>query len=134
MSETRLGEVLKSVGRSGSGVGHNRLRSLLVAAEVALATVALIGSGLFLRSMQAAQEMDLGFDSRHIGFLGLNPGGQRYPTEQGRQFYRDALVKARAFCSPLSPRVRVRDRPSRAFSSRTTTSSPDTSIPCGFRW
>ena len=97
VSQTQLSEVLKSVGRSGgSGVGHNRLRALLVGAEVALATVALIGSGLFLRSMQAAQEMDLGFDSKHIGFIGLNPGGQRYETTQGRQFYVDALAKARA--------------------------------------
>ncbi len=97
VSQTQLSEVLKAAGRSGaSGVGHNRMRAALVAAEVALATVALIGSGLFLRSMQAAQDMELGFDSKHVGFVFLNPGGQKYETAQGRQFYQDALEKARA--------------------------------------
>ncbi|MBX7186337.1 MAG: ABC transporter permease, partial [Vicinamibacteria bacterium] len=95
VSQSQLAEVLKAAGRSGtSGVGHNRVRSLLVAAEVALATVALIGSGLFLRSMQAAQDMELGFDSKHAGFIFLNPGGQKYGTPQGRQFYADAIEKA----------------------------------------
>jgi len=97
VSQSRLSEVLKASGRSGtSGVGHHRVRSLLVTAEVALATVALIGSGLFLRSMQAAQEMELGFDSKHTGFIFLNPGGQKYGKPQGQQFYLDAIAKARA--------------------------------------
>jgi predicted permease len=97
VSQSQLAEVLKAAGRAGaSGVGHNRLRSMLVAAEVALATVALIGSGLFLRSMQAAQELDLGLDGKHLGFVFLNPGGQKYETAQGRQFYLDAIEKARA--------------------------------------
>ena len=97
VSQSRLSEVLKASGRSGtSGVGHHRVRSLLVTAEVALATVALIGSGLFLRSMQAAQDMELGFDSKHAGFIFLNPGGQKYGKPQGQQFYLDAIAKARA--------------------------------------
>jgi predicted permease len=97
VSQTRLSEIMKSAGRSGgSGAGHNRVRATLVAAEIALATVALIGSGLFLRSMQAAQDMDLGFDSKHIGFIALNPAGQKYETPQGRQFYQDAIARARA--------------------------------------
>ncbi len=97
VSQTRLSEVLNMSGRSGaSSAGHNRARAVLVAAEIALATVALIGSGLFLRSMQAAQNMDLGFDSKHIGFVGLDPGGQRYAPPQGQQFYLQAIARARA--------------------------------------
>jgi putative ABC transport system permease protein len=96
VSQAQLAEVLKAAGRSGaSGVGQNRVRSLLVAAEVALATIALIGSGLFLRSMQAAQEMELGFDAKHVGFIGLNPGGQKYEKPRGEQLYQDAIAKAR---------------------------------------
>lgn len=108
VSQTQLAEVLKAAGRAGgSGVGHNRVRSILVAAEVALATVALIGSGLFLRSMQAAQEMELGFDSKHMGFIGLNPGGQKYEKPQGQQFYLDAIAKARALPQVESAAVAV---------------------------
>ncbi|MDD5543035.1 MAG: ABC transporter permease [Acidobacteriia bacterium] len=103
LSRSNLNEILKQGGRSGSlDLGHNRMRSLLVVSEIALATVALVGSGLFIRSMQAAQNMDLGFDSKHIGFMGLNPGIQNYDQPRGEQFYLDAIAKAR-----LVPGVRA---------------------------
>jgi putative ABC transport system permease protein len=73
VSRTNLSETLKAGGRTGAAsVSSNRIRSLLVMSEIGLATVALIGAGLFVRSMQAAQRMDLGFDSAHIGFINLN--------------------------------------------------------------
>jgi putative ABC transport system permease protein len=90
-----LNDTLKAGGRSG-GTTTNRTRSVLVVAEIGLATVALIGAGLFVRSMQAAQQADLGFDSAHIGFVFLNPGQQRYDREHGLQFYRDAIAAARS--------------------------------------
>ncbi len=97
ISRTNLNETLKAGGRSGAAsVSSNRIRSLLVISEIGLATVALIGAGLFVRSMQAAQRMDLGFDSAHIGFIQLNPGQQRYDQARGEQFYLDAMAKARA--------------------------------------
>ena len=97
LSQTKLNDMLKVGGRSGGlGSGQDRVRGLLVASEIALATVALIGSGLFVRSMQAVQDMDVGFDAKHVAFLGLTPGTQRYGQEQGEQFYRDAMAKARA--------------------------------------
>ena len=95
-SRVNLSEMMKVGGRAGSSVAHNRLRSLLVVAEIALAAVALIGSGLFVRSMQAAQNLDLGFDSKHIGFLGLTPGAQKYEPGRGRQLYKDAIERARS--------------------------------------
>jgi len=96
VSSTNLNEVLKSGGRSGAAnAGTNRIRSLLVVSEIGLATVALIGAGLFVRSMQAAQTMDLGFDSPHIGIMGLNPGQQHYDQVHGQQFYLDAMAAVR---------------------------------------
>ena len=97
VSRTNLNEVLKAGGRSGaSSAASTRLRSALVMSEIGLATVALIGAGLFVRSMQAAQRIDLGFDSAHIGFIALNPGQQRYDQARGQQFYLDAMARARA--------------------------------------
>jgi predicted permease len=97
VSRTNLNETLKAGGRSGAAsVASNRIRGLLVMSEIGLATVALIGAGLFVRSMQAAQRADLGFDSAHIGFVALNPGQQRYDPPRGQQFYRDAMDKMRA--------------------------------------
>ena len=95
VSRANLNETLKSGGRSGSAT-TNMTRSALVVSEIGLATVALIGAGLFVRSMQAAQQMDLGFDSAHIGFVFLNPGQQRYDQDRGLQFYRDAVAAARS--------------------------------------
>jgi len=97
VARANLNDVLKAGGRTGAAsVSSNRVRSLLVMAEIGLATVALIGAGLFVRSMQAAQRTDLGFDSAHIGFVALNPGQQRYDEPRGQQFYLDAMAKARA--------------------------------------
>jgi len=96
VSRTNLNDTLKAGGRTGaSSVGSNRIRSALVMSEIGLATVALIGAGLFVRSMQAAQRMDLGFDSAHIAFIALNPGQQRYDMARGQQFYEDAMARAR---------------------------------------
>jgi predicted permease len=96
VARANLNDTLKAGGRTGaSSIGSNRIRSALVISEIGLATVALIGAGLFVRSMQAAQRMDLGFDSPHIGFIALNPGQQKYDMARGQQFYVDAMAKAR---------------------------------------
>src|SRR6059036_2975499 len=62
-----LSDMLKAGGRGGAlDLGHHRMRGGLVIAEIGLATVALVGAGLFVRSLQAAQNIDLGYDARHI--------------------------------------------------------------------
>ncbi len=96
LSRTNLSATLRLGGRSGSlGLGSNRLRGVLVSLEIALATVALIGSGLFVRSMQAAENMDVGFDAKHIGYLQLNPGERHDDEATAQQFYVDAIARAK---------------------------------------
>ncbi len=93
LSRADLVDALKLGGRGGTlGLARGRLRSVLVVAEVALATVALIGAGLFVRSMQAAQSMDPGFDAKHIAFIAVAPGTQRYDQQRGQQYYVDAIA------------------------------------------
>ncbi len=66
-SGTDINEILKTGGRGGAlGWTHNRLRSLLVIWEISIALVALVGSGLFLRSMLNAQQYNPGFESQNL--------------------------------------------------------------------
>lgn len=57
---------LKTSGRAAAGPGGQRLRSLLVAAETALAVILLVGAGLFLRSLGRLQQVTPGFDARGV--------------------------------------------------------------------
>jgi predicted permease len=62
-----LNEVLKDGSRSDTaGAASHRTRSLLVVGEVALATVALVGAGLFVRSFQNVRAINPGFDSSRV--------------------------------------------------------------------
>jgi len=62
-----VNETLKEGGRSGSaGARSHRMRDILVVSEVALATVALIGAGLFVRSFRNARSIYPGFDRNHV--------------------------------------------------------------------
>lgn len=95
-SNTDLNEVLKAGGRGGTmGWAHNRMRSLLVVSEIALALVALIGAGLFLRSMQRAQEINIGFEATNLFEYNVDLGALRYEPEHGQQFFRETLERVK---------------------------------------
>jgi len=74
-----LMSVLKNESHSFSG-GRSRLRSGLVISQVAFSLVSLVCAGLFLRSLQRAQTMELGFSdpgkvllvSTDLNLTGLN--------------------------------------------------------------
>ena len=62
-----LHSTLVAGGRAGIGGGSGeRLRAVLVVAQVALALVLLVGSGLLVRTFARLQQVDLGFDSGHV--------------------------------------------------------------------
>ena len=64
MAGGNLHETLKATG-SGQGRRQERLRSVLVVSEVALACMLLVGAGLLLRSFLHTLEIDLGFQPEH---------------------------------------------------------------------
>jgi predicted permease len=72
------------------------MRNLLVAAQVALSLVALIGAGLFLRSLQNAQKINPGFDVDHLAVMSFDVGAQGHTEERGRQFQQRVLERAAA--------------------------------------
>ena len=88
---------LKTGGRGGTtSWKHNRLRSLLVVFEVALALVALVGAGLFVRSMQNAQRIDPGFEAKKLFVMGFDLGALHYDEGRGQQYFRAAIERASA--------------------------------------
>jgi predicted permease len=83
--------------RSGArGATRHRLRHGLVAAQVALSTVLLVGAGLCIRSLVMAQKITPGFDPSGVivGWLDLVPAN--YDTDQQRTFYTRVLERVRA--------------------------------------
>jgi predicted permease len=65
-----LHESLKdSSAGSGRGRKHERLRSILVVTEVALACVLLVGAGLLLRSFMRVLDVDLGFQPERVAAI-----------------------------------------------------------------
>ena len=56
------GEVLRAGARSGAD-GRSRFRAPLLLAQAALSVVLLVGAGLFVQSLDRAQEVDLGYDT-----------------------------------------------------------------------
>ena len=83
--------------KTSAPTGSNRLfslRNVLVSAQVALSLVALVGAGLFLRSLQHAQQISPGFDADHLAVLSFDLGAQGYTEERGRQFQQRVLERA----------------------------------------
>jgi predicted permease len=78
VSGRNLQDILKDGGPGMSqGRSHERLRSILVASEVALACVLLIGAGLLLRSFLRLLDVDLGFQPARVAAIKIeyNDGG-----------------------------------------------------------
>lgn len=75
-ARTGLAHELRSGDRAGS---RSRLRGTLVIAEVALAVVLVVGSGLMLRSLWNLLQVDPGFDPRGVVAAELELPPARYP-------------------------------------------------------
>ncbi|HKR59987.1 MAG TPA: ABC transporter permease [Pyrinomonadaceae bacterium] len=70
-SQWRLSDTLKEGGRAVSG-GRGRAQGVLVALEMALALVLLIGAGLMIRSLGALWNVDPGFRPDNVMTFGLS--------------------------------------------------------------
>jgi predicted permease len=100
----RLNETLKEGGRTSDASGRNGIRSGLVVAEVALALLLLIASGLALKSFGQLMRVDRGFDPSHVLSFMVNlpdsyGGREPDPTQIG------APPKVAAFFQTLLPRI-----------------------------
>jgi putative ABC transport system permease protein len=78
-----LTETLKESNRaSAAGFRHNRARSLLVIAEVAITLVVLTGAGLMVRSFARLLAVNPGFDPENVLTVQLSLLGSKYREPQ----------------------------------------------------
>ena len=90
---TNLLENLKEDARSGTGsLRHTWLRSSLVVAEIAIATILLTVSLAFLRSYQQMLAVDPGFRSDHVLIAGYKLPAQQYATESSIENFNREVV------------------------------------------
>ena len=89
-------DALKEGGRGSEGPGHQRLRAILVATEVALAMMLLVGAGLLLRSFARVLETKPGFEPTRVLTAQINLPEAQYPKdEMVHAFYRGLLERLR---------------------------------------
>lgn len=96
-------------GSRGTTAGGGRARNVLVVAEVALALVLLVGSGLLLKSVRRLTSVPPGFDASHLITMQVVEAGHAFDSETARlQFWQQSLEAVR----------RVRGVESAAFTSQ----------------
>jgi putative ABC transport system permease protein len=97
---------------STGGPARERLRSVLVAGEMALALLLLVGAGLLVKSFSRLLRVDPGFRSDHVLTFDLSLDSKYKDTAAVSAFYRGflqeinripgVLASGSVFCAPLS--------------------------------
>jgi putative ABC transport system permease protein len=103
-SKLELTEALKEGSRGLAGsLQRNRLRSLLVVSELALALVLLVGAGLMIKSFLRLQRVDPGFNAENVLMARISLPISKYPEpNQQTAFYQQVIERVRSL-----PGVRV---------------------------
>ena len=81
---------------SPRGGSRGRLRSVLVASQVAVSLLLLVGAALVMRSLEAARNANVGFDERHVAVAMIELNSSGYDEERGRAFFEHVLDTLRA--------------------------------------
>jgi putative ABC transport system permease protein len=85
---------LREAGRGSLGSSRGAIRAALVAAEIGMAVVVLIGAGLLIRSFSRLMNVDPGFRADHVLTFRLALPANRYTTyPQIQAFYRQLMPR-----------------------------------------
>ena len=93
------GDMREALGASVRSTGSqraNRLGVVLVAGEIALATVLVTAAGLLLGSLRALRAVDPGLDPIDVVAMRLEPAGGRYEGGSARVLYDQVFERLRA--------------------------------------
>jgi putative ABC transport system permease protein len=94
MTKGDVNDALKQgLGHTDADTGSSKTRSALVAVEVALSLVLLIGAGLMLRSLWELQTMDPGFDEHNVLTLAVLVNKQQFTDPRQESAFFDAVLQ-----------------------------------------
>jgi predicted permease len=106
VARTDIQPQLAGTGKGVNGVRHGKLRAALVVAEVALAIVLLVGTGLMMRSFFLLTHVDLGFNPKNVLFVVFAPPlshnkisatpHQKFASPQGLALLRDIAERLKS--------------------------------------
>jgi predicted permease len=91
-----LTPALRGGGRSSSLASRAPLSRGLVILQVALSLVALVGAGLFVRTLVNLQSVDPGFNTSNLLLFGVRPGLIGYKDEKLERLYRQIAERLEA--------------------------------------
>lgn len=89
--KTNLADALRDGERSSGGVAHQRMRGVLVVAQIAVCVVIVVCAALFARSTANAFRINVGFRTDHIFMASAQLGIQGYDSIRGKRFEREVL-------------------------------------------
>jgi putative ABC transport system permease protein len=105
----KLDSVVSGSRSSGTSSGRPRVRSALVAVEVALAVVLLTGAGVLLRTVQELRNRELGADPSGVLTFSVGLPATRYGSDEAIYRFSEAFhERARAIPGVLSAAVTSR--------------------------
>jgi putative ABC transport system permease protein len=110
---------------STAGPGQHVLRGALVAMEIALAMLLLVGSGLLLRSFSRLQEVPPGFQPDHLLVADIPLSPTAYAKPEDRYQFFDRLVERAKTCLVFDLPLRLRFFPSAGAVPSSISISPD---------
>jgi predicted permease len=97
------GTLKEGGGRSSAGLRRQRVRNLLIVAQVGVSFILLIWAGLMLRSLIKLQHVNPGFDPERVLVMRISPNWSKINTpEETRALLLRILDKARAEPGVLS--------------------------------
>ena len=91
---------------------------MLVICQVAFSLIALMGAGLFVRSIRNAGQIDPGFDAAHLGTVDFNVGDQGYTETRGRE-YQNRVLEIAATTPGVAAAALSKDSPFHVGNART---------------
>ena len=123
MRSATLHDTLKAAaGRATGAVTANRFRAVLVTAELALALILLIGSGLMVKAFWKLQEVDAGINPNHVLTMRLSLPSVTYKDPASvNGFYSNLSARINSLPGVVSAAIASGLPPSRQINANDTT-------------